>query len=213
MGKKVNPHSFRLGVNKAWNSKWYSPKKGYATMIHADMNIRNLITKKAKSAGVDKIEIVREADKLTVNLTVGKPGIVIGRAGKDVDALKADLAKLVGKPVNINILEVANPYLSATLVAQNIAEAMEKRILPKVIMSQQIEKIMSAGALGAKIMISGLGKKKQVGSEKKEAGRVPLSTIRANIDYAKYEAKNLNEDNRKAGIRVWINLGEKMGFE
>lgn len=213
MGKKINTTGFRLGVNKTWNSKWFAGKKDYSTVLHEDIKIRTAIRKKAKSAGVHKIDIIRESDKVTINLVVGKPGVVIGRAGKDIEILKAEVSKLISRPVQINIQEVPNPYLSSALVVQNISEAIDKRVMPKVIMAQQIEKIMSAGALGAKILINGIGKKKQVGEEKRVAGRVPLTTLRADIDYASGEARNKNEDNRKMGIKVWIYLGEKLGTE
>jgi small subunit ribosomal protein S3 len=213
MGKKINTISFRLGVNKTWNSKWFAGKKDFKVLLHEDLKIRKLVQEKARSAGIHKIDILREADKITINLIVGKPGVVIGRGGKDIEIMKAEVNKLIKKPVQINIQEVQNAYLSAALVVQNVIEALEKRVLPKVIMAQQLDKINAAGAIGAKIAISGIGKKKQVGTEKKVVGRVPLTTIRSNIDFAAGEARNKIEDNRKMGVKVWIYLGEKMGYE
>lgn len=213
MGQKIDTNGFRIGVNKPWNSKWYASKKDYSHLVHQDSKIRSLIRAKAKNAGIHRIEIVRESDKVTINLIVGKPGVVIGRAGKDIEILKADVSKVIAQPVQINIQEVPNAYLSSALIVQNVIEALEKRVLPKVIMAQQIEKIQSAGALGSKIWISGIGRNKQVGTEKKEAGRVPLTTLRADIDYAKGEAQIKAAGERKMGVKVWIYLGEKMGYE
>lgn len=213
MGNKISATGFRIGVNKGWNSKWYASNKMYKEIVHEDIKIREMVMSKVKAAGVHKIEITRASDKLTITLTVGKPGVVIGRGGKDVEVLKAMLSKLLGKPVHIATQEVANPYLSSALIVQNIVEALEKRVMPKVIMSQQIEKIQSAGALGAKIWIAGIGRNKQVGTEKKDFGRVPLTTLRADIDYAHGEAQVKASGERRMGVKVWIYLGEKMGFE
>ncbi|MEI7603743.1 MAG: 30S ribosomal protein S3 [bacterium] len=213
MGNKINANGFRISVNKGWNSRWFATTKDYKTLVHEDIKVRKVITDKIKNAGIHRIEIVRSSDKVIINLTVGKPGVVIGRAGKDIEVLKAEVAALIGKPVQINIHEVQNPYLSSALVVQNIIEALEKRVLPKVIMAQQLEKVNSAGALGVKIWVSGIGKNKQVGTEKKEAGRVPLTTLRANIDFAMGEAQIKAASERKMGVKVWIYLGEKLGYE
>lgn len=213
MGNKINANGFRISVNKGWNSRWFATTKDYKTLVHEDIKVRKVITDKIKNAGIHRIEIVRSSDKVIINLTVGKPGVVIGRAGKDIEVLKAEVAALIGKPVQINIHEVQNPYLSSALVVQNIIDALEKRVLPKVIMAQQLEKVNSAGALGVKIWVSGIGKNKQVGTEKKEAGRVPLTTLRANIDFAMGEAQIKAASERKMGVKVWIYLGEKLGYE
>uniref|UniRef100_A0A7C5UR92 Small ribosomal subunit protein uS3 n=1 Tax=candidate division CPR3 bacterium TaxID=2268181 RepID=A0A7C5UR92_UNCC3 len=210
MGHKTSPISGRIGINKSWLSFWMSDKKNYSKWLHQDIEARRVIEEAASHAGIDKIEIKRIASKISVDIYVGRPGVVIGRGGKGIDSLRKSLEKVFqAKEIELNIHEVANPYLSARIVAQNVAEALKKGINPTMIMTQQLEKIKAAGAKGAKIWISGFGPIKQARTLKKEmeGGSVPLTTLRADIDYAQL---NVLTRVRLMGVKVWIYKGEKV---
>ena len=155
MGQKVNPHGFRVGVNKDWDARWTAKKSSFADYIVEDDKIRKFLKKKLYQAGISKIEIERASNKISVNIFTGKPGIVIGKGGAGVEALKADLVKLTGKSVALNIIEVKRPDLDAQLVAEQVAQQLEKRISFRRAMKQCITRTMKAGAKGVKIMCSG----------------------------------------------------------
>lgn len=203
------PHSIRIGINKSLVSNWFGDGKEYKRKIHQDIKARRLIEATIAHAGIDKVEIKRMASKTLVEVYVGRPGVVIGRGGKGIDELRKRLQEIFEtKEVELEVHEVANPYLSAHIVAQNIADGMKKGINPSVLMSQQIDKIKAAGAKGAKIWVSGYGPIKQARTLKKEmpGGSVPLNTLRADIDYARLSVLTRE---RLMGIKVWIYKGEK----
>ena len=207
MGQKVNPHGLRVGVIKDWDSRWFTTdKKEFGNLLLEDHNVRNFLKKRLYSAGVAKIEIERSANKLKLDLHVAKPGVVIGKAGAGIDALKAELEKMTKKTVIVNIVEVRNPDKDAQLVAENIAGQLERRISFRRAMKQCMQKAMKSGALGIKTSVSGrLGGADMARTEFYKEGTVPLQTLRADIDYGFAEADTTYG---KIGVKVWIYKGE-----
>lgn len=206
MGQKVNPHGLRVGVIKDWDAKWYSPKKNFADTLLEDYEIREFLKKRLYIAGISKIEIERAANRVKVNIYTAKPGIVIGRGGSGVDALKVDLEKMTGKTVIINIVEVKNADMDAQLVAENIAAQLERRIAYRRAMKQSMGRAMKSGAKGIKTMVSGrLNGAEIARTERYHEGSIPLQTLRADIDYGFAEA---NTTYGKLGVKVWIYKGE-----
>lgn len=206
MGQKVNPKGLRVGVIRDWDSKWFANKKDYADLLHEDFKVRKFIKEKLYAAGVPLIEIERAANRLKITIHTSKPGIVIGRGGSEVENLRQAVAKLTGKQVNINIAEVKKPELSSQLVGENIATQLEKRIAFRRAMKQAVSKTMRMGAEGIKIAISGrLNGAEIARTEWYSEGKVPLHTLRADIDYGFAEA---NTTYGKIGIKVWIYKGE-----
>lgn len=205
MGQKVNPKGFRIGVIKTWDSNWYADRD-YTDLLHEDYKVRKYIKDRFFAAGVSRVEIHRTGNRLRVTIHTAKPGIIIGRGGQEVEVLKADLIKMTGKNVNINIQEIRKPELDAQIVAENVAQQLEKRISFRRAMKQSVGRTMRVGALGMKIMISGrLGGAEIARTEWHSEGKVPLHTLRADIDYGFAEA---NTTYGKIGIKVWINRGE-----
>jgi small subunit ribosomal protein S3 len=205
VGQKVNPKGFRIGVIKTWDSNWYADRD-YTDLLHEDYKIRKFIKDRFYAAGVSKVEIQRTGNRLRVTIHTAKPGIIIGRGGQEVEILKAELTKMTGKNVNINIQEIKKPELDAQIVAENVAQQLEKRISFRRAMKQSVGRTMRVGALGMKIMISGrLGGAEIARTEWHSEGKVPLHTLRADIDYGFAEA---NTTYGKIGIKVWINRGE-----
>ena len=205
MGQKVNPIGFRLGVNKTWESKWFS-KNDYAETLNKDIKIREFLEKKLKDAAVASIEIARKKNRIDVTINTAKPGVIIGKGGEDIEKLRKDIKKLVGEDVYINIVEVKNPDLNAKLVAQNIASQIEARAPFRSAQKRAIRNTMKAGAKGIKTKVSGrLGGAEMARSEGYTEGTVPLHTLRADIDYAEAEA---NTTYGKIGVKVWIYKGE-----
>ena len=205
MGQKVNPIGLRIGVIKDWNSKWYSEKE-FGTLIHEDKMVRDYIKKKLAIAGVSAISIERAANRLRITIHTAKPGIVIGRGGGEVDALRAEIEKLTGRQVSINIVEIKKPELDAQLVAENVASQLEKRISFRRAMKQTITRSMRSGAQGIKISCSGrLGGAEMARNEWYSEGKVPLHTLRADIDYGVARAKTVYGI---IGVKVWIFKGE-----
>ena len=207
MGQKVNPHGLRVGVNKEWSSSWIANKKEFSDYIVEDDKIRKFITKKHAGNGIAKIIIERTVNRLTVDIYTSKPGIVIGMKGAGVEELKNDIAKLSNnKNISINIKEVKRPDLDAKLVAESIAIQLEKRVGFRRAMKQAMQRVMKAGAVGCKVMVSGrLDGAEIARSEHYHEGRLPLHTIRADIDYATYEAHTTFG---VLGVKVWICKGE-----
>ena len=207
MGQKVNPHGLRVGVIKDWDSRWFTTdKKEFGNLLLEDHNVRNFLKKKLYSSGVAKIEIERAANKLKLDLHVSKPGVVIGKAGAGIEALKAELEKMTKKTVIVNIVEVRNPDKNAQLVAENIALAIERRVAFRRAMKQAIQRAMKSGVKGIKVSASGrLGGAEMARTEGYSEGNVPLQTLRADIDYGFAEA---NTTYGKTGIKVWICNGE-----
>jgi small subunit ribosomal protein S3 len=208
MGHKVSPISFRLQVSKDWQSRWFS-KKDYAKMLHEDINIRKAVLRDlGMRAGVAKVEVERNANQVSVTIHTSKPGVVIGRGGQGAMELKAKLSKLTtGKVKDVNIVEIKNPDANAQLIADNIAQQLEKRIPFKRAMKQAVEKSMRAGAKGVKVMIGGrLNGAEIARSEKALKGKIPLATLDADIDYATSRAKTTYGI---LGVKVWIYNGMK----
>lgn len=207
MGQKVSPHGLRVGVIKDWNSKWYGDKKNFADFLAEDNQIREYVKKKLYVAGVSKILIERSSEtKLRVIVLTAKPGMVIGRSGDGIEALKKGLVKLTGKEVEISIEEVRRSELDAQLTAEAVAQSLERRVSFRRAMKQVIGRTMKAGAKGIKVAVSGrLGGAEIARSEKYSEGNVPLHTLRADIDYGFAEADTTYG---KIGVKVWINHGE-----
>ncbi|MCF0125276.1 MAG: 30S ribosomal protein S3 [Clostridia bacterium] len=206
MGQKVHPTGVRVGIIKDWNSKWYADSKNFADYLVEDQKIRKFLKKKLYQAGISKIEIERTAKLVKVNLYTAKPGIVIGKGGAGVETVKEELAKLIEKDVNINIVEVKNIDIDAQLVAENIAGQLERRVSFRRAMKQCMQKAMKSGALGIKTAVSGrLGGADMARTEFYKEGNIPLQTLRADIDYGFAEADTTYG---KIGVKVWIYKGE-----
>ena len=210
MGQKINPNGFRLGITTNHVSKWFadSNKEGerYADFVREDVKIRELLSKGMERAGIAKVEIERTRDRVRVDIHTARPGIVIGRRGTEADRIRGELEKLTGKQIQLNILEVANPDLSAQLVAQGIAEQLASRVAFRRAMKKAIQSAQRAGAKGIRIQCSGrLGGAEMSRSEFYREGRVPLHTLRANIDYGFFEAKTTFG---RIGVKVWIYKGD-----
>ena len=205
MGQKVHPVGFRLGIIRTWESKWYA-EKDYATLLHEDLKLRDYLKKRLHHAGISKIEIERAASKAKVNIFAARPGIIIGKKGSEVEALKKDLAKLTDKEVFINIQEVRKPEIDAQLVAENVALQLERRVAFRRAMKKAVSQALKFGAEGVKIECSGrLGGAEMSRREWYREGRVPLHTLRADIDYGFAEA---NTTYGVIGVKVWIFKGE-----
>ena len=206
MGQKMDPHGLRVGVIKDWSSKWYANKKDFADYLVEDNKIRKYVKKKLYISGISKIEIERTAKFVKVNVFTAKPGLVIGKGGNYAEILKAELEKMIGKEVNLNIVEVKNVDVDAQLVAENIAGQLERRISFRRAMKQCMQKTMKAGALGIKTAVSGrLGGADMARTEFYKEGTIPLQTLRADIDYGFAEADTTYG---KIGVKVWIYKGE-----
>ena len=206
MGQKVHPNGIRVGVIKDWNSKWYADSKNFADYLVEDHKIREYVKKKLFISGISKIEIERTAKFVKVNVFTAKPGLVIGKGGNLSEALKAELEKMINKEVNLNIVEVKNIDTDAQLVAESIANQLERRISFRRAMKQSMQKAMKAGALGIKTAVSGrLGGADMARTEFYKEGTIPLQTLRADIDYGFYEADTTYG---KIGVKVWIYKGE-----
>ncbi len=206
MGQKVNPHGLRVGVIKNWDSRWYSKDETFGDTLVSDYNLRKTLKKNLQAAGVPKIEIERDPDKVRVFIHCAKPGMVIGRGGAEIDKLKADIEKMVGKPTAVNVIEVRQPDLNAQLVAENIASQLERRVSFRRAMKLCIGRTMRLGAKGIKVSLSGrLGGAEIARTEHYHEGTIPLQTLRADIEYGFWEA---NTTYGKIGVKVWIFKGE-----
>lgn len=205
MGQKVNPIGFRLGVIKTWDSKWYA-EADYAKLLHEDLKLRDFLKKRLYNSGVSKIEIERAANKAKINIYTARPGLIIGKKGSEVETLKKDLAKLTDKEVFLNIQEIRKPELDAQLVAENVAMQLERRIAFRRAMKKSVTTALKFGAKGIRITCSGrLGGAEMSRTEWYREGRVPLHTLRADIDYGFAEAKTTYGI---IGIKVLIFKGE-----
>jgi small subunit ribosomal protein S3 len=205
MGQKVNPIGFRTGIMTGWQSRWYAPKQEFSALLIEDQKIRRFIKSKYLSAGIPKVEIERTRDEVKVVLHTARPGIIIGRKGQEVERLQEELQELIGRRVNIKIEEVSRPEIQAQLVAEDIAEQLAKRSSFRRTMKRAVEQTMEAGAKGIKIQLSGrLGGSEMARCEKQIAGSIPLSTLRAKIDYGFTEAKTAQGH---IGVQVWVNQG------
>jgi small subunit ribosomal protein S3 len=208
VGQKTHPRGLRLGIIETWDSKWYSDRD-YAKWLHEDFQIQRYIKEKLLRAGISKIEVERVAEKCTVNIHTARPGIVIGRRGVETEKLEAELKKLIGRTIKIEVLEIKVPELDAQLLAEDVATKIERRTSFKQAMRRSIATSMQAGAQGVKVMVSGrLDGKEIARSESSLEGRVPLHTLRANVDYGFTEA---NTTYGKIGVKTWIFKGEILG--
>ncbi len=206
MGQKMHPHGLRVGVIKDWDSKWYADSKHFSEYLIEDHKIREYVKKKLFVSGISKIEIERTAKFVKVNVYTAKPGVVIGKGGNLAESLKQELSKLIGKEVNLNIVEVKDVDTNAQLVAENICNQLERRISFRRAMKQCMQKAMKAGALGIKTSVSGrLAGADMARTEFYKEGTIPLQTLRADIDYGFYEADTTYG---KIGVKVWIYKGE-----
>jgi small subunit ribosomal protein S3 len=206
MGQKVHPHGARVGVIMDWSARWYANKKDFANYLEDDFRLREMLKKKLHIAGISRIDIERSANRITVNVFTAKPGVVIGRGGAGIELLKKDIEKFTGKTVSLNIMEIKSPETDAQLVAENIAQQLEKRISFRRAMKQCLGRAMKGGAKGIKTMVAGrLGGADIARSEGYHEGSIPLQTLRANIDYGFAEAKTTYG---RLGVKVWIYKGQ-----
>jgi small subunit ribosomal protein S3 len=205
VGQKVNPHGFRLGITTEWKSRWYADKE-YKDYVKEDVAIRRMMSKGMERAGISRVDIERTRERVRVDIHTARPGIVIGRRGAEADRIRGDLEKLTGKQVQLNILEVKNPEMDAQLVAQGVAEQLSSRVSFRRAMRKGMQTAMKAGAKGIRVQCSGrLGGAEMSRSEFYREGRVPLHTLRANIDYGFYEARTTFG---RIGVKVWIYKGD-----
>lgn len=206
MGQKVNPHGLRVGVIKNWDSRWFAKDQDFGDTLVEDFKLRKTLKQQLYAAGVPKIEIERDASRVRIHIHCAKPGMVIGRGGTEIEKLRLQCEKMLGKPVSINIVEVKQPDANAQLVAENIAVQLEKRISFRRAMKQCIGRAMRLGVKGIKVNVSGrLGGAEIARSEHYHEGTIPLQTLRADIDYGFAEAKTTYG---RIGVKVWIYKGE-----
>ncbi len=209
MGQKIHPTGFRLAVSRNWSSRWYADDKAYAGMLIQDAQVREYLKKKLKNASVGRVVIERPAKNARITVYSARPGVVIGKKGEDIELLKADLQRLMGVPVHVNIEEIRKPEVDAQLIADSIAQQLEKRIMFRRAMKRAMQNAMRLGAQGIKIMSSGrLNGIEIARTEWYREGRVPLHTLRANIDYGTSEAATTYGI---IGIKVWVYKGDNLG--
>ena len=206
MGQKVNPHGARVGVIYDWSTRWYAGKKDFANNLNEDFRLRKMLKEKFYACGISRIDVERSASRMTVTIFAGKPGLIIGRSGKGIEDLKADVEKFVGHAVNIRVIEIKNPDQDAQLIAENIAQQLEKRIAFRRAMKQSIKRANETGAKGVKVAIAGrLGGADIARTEHYHEGSIPLQTLRADIDYGFAEAKTTYG---RLGVKVWVYKGQ-----
>jgi small subunit ribosomal protein S3 len=206
MGQKVHPKGLRLGIIKDWDAKWFADKKKFSAFLLEDIKIRNYIKKGLYAAGVSRIQIERAANRIRVSIYAARPGIVIGRGGAEIEVLRKELEKLTGKQVHVNIVEIKTPEIDAQLVAENVAAQIEKRVAFRRAMKQVVSRSMKMGAKGIKVACSGrLAGAEIARVEWYSEGKVPLHTLRADIDYGFCEAKTTYG---RIGVKVWIYKGD-----
>ena len=211
MGQKVNPIGIRLGIVKDHTSVWYADKRSYPEYLLNDLEVREFLRKRLAQASISRIEIERPAQTARITIHTARPGIVIGKKGEDVERLRVELARMMGVPVHVNIEEIRKPEMDALLVAQNVAQQLERRVQFRRAMRRVIQNAMRLGAEGIKVRVAGrLGGAEIARSEVYHEGRVPLHTLRADIDYATWEAQTTYG---VIGIKVWIFKGEVIGNE
>ena len=209
MGQKINPTGFRLPVTRNWTSRWYAVGRDFSRTLGEDLAVRSFLLKKLRNASVSRIVIERPANNARITIFSARPGIVIGKQGADIEALKAEVQKMMGVPVHVNIEEVRRPELDAQLIADGITQQLEKRVMFRRAMKRAIQSAMRMGVEGIKVQCGGrLGGAEIARVEKYAEGRVPLHTLRADIDYATAIAKTVYG---AIGIKVWIMHGEKIG--
>ena len=210
MGHKVNPIGLRLGINRTWNSRWYADRD-YGDLLHEDLQIREFLEKRLQNAGLSKIVIERPAKKARVTIHTARPGVVIGKKGADIERLRVALGRMTNSDVNLNIVEIRKPETDARLVADNIAQQLERRVAFRRAMKRAVQSAMRLGALGIRINVGGrLGGAEIARTEWYREGRVPLHTLRADIDYGEATA---NTTYGSCGVKVWVFKGEIMAHD
>lgn len=206
MGQKVNPVGIRLGISRDWNSRWYAPTKDFAKVLRSDHDVRRFLEQRLKGAGVSRITVERPARNARITIHAARPGVIIGKKGSDIDALRDEVAKIVKVPVHIAIEEIRRPELDAKLVAESIAQQLERRIMFRRAMKKAVQSTLKAGALGIRVAVAGrLGGAEIARTEWYREGRVPLHTYRADIDYG---TANALTTYGIIGVKVWIFKGE-----
>ncbi|MDJ0610275.1 MAG: 30S ribosomal protein S3 [Kiloniellales bacterium] len=210
MGHKVNPIGLRLGINRTWDSRWYADD-GYGDLLHEDLKIRRFLTKRLKQAGLSRITIERPAKKARITIHTARPGVVIGKKGADIEKLRKDLQEMTGNEVHLNIVEIRKPEIDATLVAENIAQQLERRVAFRRAMKRSVQSAMRLGAQGIKIICGGrLGGAEIARAERYHEGRVPLHTLRADVDFGEATAMTTYGT---CGVKVWVFKGEIMAHD
>lgn len=210
MGQKVNPIGLRLGINRTWDSRWYADSE-YADLLHEDIALREYLNERLSQAGVSRVVIERPAKKARVTIHTARPGVVIGRKGADIEKLRLDLSKMTGSEVSVNIVEIRKPEIDATLVAENIAQQLERRIAFRRAMKRAVQSAMRLGAEGIRINCGGrLGGAEIARTEWYREGRVPLHTLRADVDYGVATARTTYG---ACGVKVWIFKGEVLAHD
>jgi len=210
MGQKVNPIGLRLGINRTWDSRWFADRD-YAVLLHEDLNLRRYLTKRLSQAGVSRIVIERPTKRARVTIHTARPGVVIGKKGADIEKLRIDLQKMTGTEVALNIVEIRKPEIDAKLVAENIAQQLERRVAFRRAMKRAVQSAMRLGAQGIRIHCGGrLGGAEIARTEWYREGRVPLHTLRADIDYGEATAKTTYGT---CGVKVWVFKGEIMAHD
>jgi len=210
MGQKVNPIGLRLGVNRTWDSRWFADS-GYAKLLHEDLRLRQYLHKRLSQAGVARIVIERPAKRARITIHTARPGVVIGKKGADIEKLRRDLQQMTGDEVHLNIVEIRKPEIDARLVAENIAQQLERRVAFRRAMKRSVQSAMRLGALGIRIMCGGrLGGAEIARSETYREGRVPLHTLRADIDYGEATARTTYGT---CGVKVWVFKGEILAHD
>ncbi|MCH6586707.1 MAG: 30S ribosomal protein S3 [Proteobacteria bacterium] len=210
MGQKVNPIGLRLGINRTWDSRWYADAN-YADLLHEDLNIRNFLRKRLQQAGISRIIIERPAKKARITIHTARPGVVIGKKGADIEKLRTELQKMTGSEVHLNIVEIRKPEIDATLVAENIASQLERRVAFRRAMKRAVQSAMRLGAQGIRIQCGGrLGGAEIARTEWYREGRVPLHTLRADVDYGESTALTTYGT---CGVKVWVFKGEIMAHD
>ena len=211
MGQKVNPIGFRVGINRTWNSRWYADGEEYAKLLHEDLKIQRFLEAKLANAGISRIVIERPAKKARVTIHSARPGVVIGKKGADIERLRRDLMRMTKSEVHLNIMEIRKPEIDAKLVAENIAQQLERRVAFRRAMKRSVQSAMRLGAQGIRINCGGrLGGAEIARTEWYREGRVPLHTLRADIDYGMSTAKTAYGT---CGVKVWIFKGEVMAHD
>ena len=210
MGQKVNPIGLRVGINRTWDSRWFATKE-YADLLHEDLTIREMLTKKLQQAGISRIVIERPAKRARVTIHTARPGVVIGKKGADIEKLRQELVKMTGGEVSLNIIEIRKPEIDAKLVAENIASQLERRVAFRRAMKRAVQNAMRLGAQGIRINCGGrLGGAEIARTEWYREGRVPLHTLRADVDYGQATAKTTYGT---CGVKVWVFKGEIMAHD
>jgi small subunit ribosomal protein S3 len=210
MGQKVNPIGLRVGINRTWDSRWFA-SRDFANLLHEDLKLKKYLTERLGQAGVSRIVIERPAKKARVTIHTARPGVVIGKKGADIEKLRADLAKMTGSEVSLNIVEIRKPEIDAKLIADNIAQQLERRVAFRRAMKRAVQSAMRLGALGIRINCSGrLGGAEIARMEWYREGRVPLHTLRAEIDFGESTAKTTYGT---CGVKVWVFKGEIMAHD